>query len=329
MKRIHPKVEEAVDTLDLNAVTRRRLLSGAGLASASLAATALLSACSKAEEPASRRGRQLPEDTELEVGLRLPRHDQPVLHPDPVRRRGRLQAAGHLVPVDRVEGLDRGRDGQRDQHRGQRQGRRHRGRRGRQDRVPAGRSTPRSTPGSRSCRTTPTAPATIPGSNRLAYIGQGLYESGYALGQRALTQVDSGDVAAFIATPGQLNIQPRIDGAQQAFKDSGKPVTFTAGVHQRRRHQGSVHHRRVRPGAPEPGRHARGGRRFHPVGGPDRGQVQDARQGPEGGRRLRPGTRDARPRSRAATSTTPSTSSRTCRASCRSSRCTSTSCPAV
>jgi simple sugar transport system substrate-binding protein len=35
-------------------------------------------------------------------------------------------------------------------------------------------------------------------------------------------------VAAFIATPGQLNIQPRIDGAEQAFKDSGKPVNFTA-----------------------------------------------------------------------------------------------------
>ena len=67
-----------------------------------------------------------------------------------------------------------------------------------------------------------------PGSDRLAYIGQGLYESGYALGQRALTQIDSGDVAAFIATPGQLNIQPRIDGAKRAFADSGKPVNFTA-----------------------------------------------------------------------------------------------------
>ena len=41
---IHPRVEEAVDTLDLNPVTRRRLLAGTGLASASLAATALLSA---------------------------------------------------------------------------------------------------------------------------------------------------------------------------------------------------------------------------------------------------------------------------------------------
>jgi simple sugar transport system substrate-binding protein len=66
------------------------------------------------------------------------------------------------------------------------------------------------------------------GTNRMAYIGQGLYDSGYALGQRALTKISSGDVAGFIATPGQLNIQPRIDGCQQAFKDSGKPVNFTA-----------------------------------------------------------------------------------------------------
>jgi simple sugar transport system substrate-binding protein len=67
-----------------------------------------------------------------------------------------------------------------------------------------------------------------PGTNRLTYIGQGLFDSGYALGQRALTAVQSGDVVGFIATPGQLNIQPRIDGAQQAFKDAGGAVKFTA-----------------------------------------------------------------------------------------------------
>lgn len=66
-----------------------------------------------------------------------------------------------------------------------------------------------------------------PGTARLTYVGQGLYESGYALGQRALTQVQSGSVVGFIATPGQLNIQPRIDGAQQAFTDAGGAVKFT------------------------------------------------------------------------------------------------------
>ncbi len=66
-----------------------------------------------------------------------------------------------------------------------------------------------------------------PGTARLAYIGQGLYDSGFALGTRALQQVSSGDVVGFIATPGALNIQPRIDGASDAIKQSGKPIKFT------------------------------------------------------------------------------------------------------
>jgi simple sugar transport system substrate-binding protein len=59
---------------------------------------------------------------------------------------------------------------------------------------------------------------------RLAYIGQALYESGFAMGQRIATLVPKGDVALFIATPGALNIQPRIDGAVAAIKQSGKPI---------------------------------------------------------------------------------------------------------
>ena len=45
MSKVDPVVEQAVDTLDLNRVTRRRLLGGIGLTSASLAASALLAAC--------------------------------------------------------------------------------------------------------------------------------------------------------------------------------------------------------------------------------------------------------------------------------------------
>jgi simple sugar transport system substrate-binding protein len=59
-------------------------------------------------------------------------------------------------------------------------------------------------------------------NNRLAYIGQDLYLSGYSMGQRVVGLVPSGDVALFIATPGQLNIQPRIDGLQAAIKKFGK-----------------------------------------------------------------------------------------------------------
>jgi simple sugar transport system substrate-binding protein len=50
------------------------------------------------------------------------------------------------------------------------------------------------------------------GNKRLCYIGQDLFQSGKALGQRIVDAVGEGQVAGFIATPGQLNIQPRIDG---------------------------------------------------------------------------------------------------------------------
>lgn len=59
---------------------------------------------------------------------------------------------------------------------------------------------------------------------RQAYIGQDLYASGFGMGARIATLVPKGDVALFIATPGALNIQPRIDGAIAAIKASGKPI---------------------------------------------------------------------------------------------------------
>jgi simple sugar transport system substrate-binding protein len=63
-------------------------------------------------------------------------------------------------------------------------------------------------------------------NNRLAYIGQDLFASGVEMGKKIVELVPSGKVALFIATPGQLNIQPRIDGAIQAIKQSGKPIDF-------------------------------------------------------------------------------------------------------
>ncbi|MHB1302125.1 MAG: substrate-binding domain-containing protein [Acidiphilium sp.] len=64
------------------------------------------------------------------------------------------------------------------------------------------------------------------GNKRLAYIGQDLFKSGYQMGQKIVKLVGSGDVALFIATPGQLNIQPRIDGAAAAIKKHGKGITY-------------------------------------------------------------------------------------------------------
>jgi len=63
------------------------------------------------------------------------------------------------------------------------------------------------------------------GNARLSYIGQDLFKAGEEMGKRIVSLVGSGDVALFIATPGAANIQPRIDGALKAIKESGKPIT--------------------------------------------------------------------------------------------------------
>jgi len=63
------------------------------------------------------------------------------------------------------------------------------------------------------------------GNSRLSYIGQDLFVSGQEMGKRIEQLVPSGDVALFIATPGSANIQPRIDGAQDTIKKSGKGIT--------------------------------------------------------------------------------------------------------
>jgi len=56
-----------------------------------------------------------------------------------------------------------------------------------------------------------------PTNTRLAYIGQDLFQSGAGMGQHIAALVGSGKVALFIATPGSLNIQPRIDGARSVL----------------------------------------------------------------------------------------------------------------
>jgi simple sugar transport system substrate-binding protein len=64
------------------------------------------------------------------------------------------------------------------------------------------------------------------GNGRLSYIGQDLFVSGQEMGKRIVDLVGSGDVALFIATPGSLNIQPRIDGAIDSIKKAGGGVTY-------------------------------------------------------------------------------------------------------
>ena len=63
------------------------------------------------------------------------------------------------------------------------------------------------------------------GTNRLCYVGQALYNSGVAMGNRIKSLISTpGLVAIFIATPGTGNIQPRYDGAASVLTPAGYTV---------------------------------------------------------------------------------------------------------
>jgi simple sugar transport system substrate-binding protein len=63
------------------------------------------------------------------------------------------------------------------------------------------------------------------GTNRLAYVGQALYISGQQMGAEIVKLIPGGgDVVIFIATPGTGNIQPRYDGAASVLQSKGFTV---------------------------------------------------------------------------------------------------------
>jgi simple sugar transport system substrate-binding protein len=67
------------------------------------------------------------------------------------------------------------------------------------------------------------------GTNRLCYVGQALYNSGVAMGNRIKSLISTpGEVVIFIATPGSGNIQPRLDGAASVLKPAGFTVKSAA-----------------------------------------------------------------------------------------------------
>lgn len=67
-----------------------------------------------------------------------------------------------------------------------------------------------------------------PGTNRLCYVGQALYQSGQQMGQRIKSLAKPGLIAIFIATPGTANIQPRFDGAESILTPAGYKVHIVA-----------------------------------------------------------------------------------------------------
>ena len=226
MKKVHPKVEEAVETLDLNPVTRRRLLAGTGLASASLAAVALLDACGKTETATGAVG-NFPKTPNWKFVFVCHVTTNPFFTPT---QSGASDACKLLGCSYQWTGSQNSNVGEMVS--------------AMNSAVSAG------VDGIGVCLvdlhafngpTTKALDAKVPvvaynadaaGNARLAYIGQDLFVSGQEMGQRIAQLVPSGDVALFIATPGSLNIQPRIDGAQAALKShsSIKTHVVTTGA---------------------------------------------------------------------------------------------------
>ena len=226
--KIDPKVDEAVETLNMkDGPTRRRLLSGAGLVSASAAAAGLLAACSSSAPASAAKGAagNFPKTPAWQfwyvnhvttnpffVPTQYGFQDAAALLGLPTPKWGGSQnsLASEMVSYFNTAisakaagifyaGID---------------------------------ATSFTTPVKNAMN------AGIPvlsynadglvkkgvpviGTNRLAYVGQALYISGQQLGNQIKSLVPGGgDIAIFIATPGSGNIQPRYDGAVSVLGNS-------------------------------------------------------------------------------------------------------------
>jgi simple sugar transport system substrate-binding protein len=72
--------------------------------------------------------------------------------------------------------------------------------------------------------------ADSPSNKRLSYVGQNLKLAGELMGKRIVEDVGSGDVVIFTASAGSANLQPRLEGAEKAIKDSGAAIKLTTIV---------------------------------------------------------------------------------------------------
>jgi simple sugar transport system substrate-binding protein len=235
MKEIDPTVEEAVEVLDLNRNARRKLLSGAGLVSATAAASALLSACSSSNKSSASTGSKggggghgsFPKTPNWHFVFVNHVTTNPFFTPTQYGAQDACALLGcsfqwtgsqtSAVPemVNAVNAAVSARA----------------------DGIAVAvvdKSAFRKPVDDALSAGIPVVSYNAdgakgdPGTNRLGYIGQDLYTSGYELGTKIAQLMTGGDAVGFIATPGALNIQPRIDGAKDAIKASGKPINFTS-----------------------------------------------------------------------------------------------------
>jgi simple sugar transport system substrate-binding protein len=242
MGKVNPKVEEAIETLNMkDGPTRRRLLQGTGLVSATAAASALLAACSSSGPASSSSSSKSAAASAAGNFPKTPPWkfvfvNHVTTNPFFVPTQYGLQDAAALLGIPKPSwtgsansnvpqmvsamqsGISAGANG---------------------IAVAVISATAFKTPTSKamnagipvvSYNADGNAPSDV-GTNRLAYIGQDLFASGQALGQRIVAapqMANGGNAVGFIATPGASNIQPRIDGAKSAIKASGKSINFTS-----------------------------------------------------------------------------------------------------
>ncbi len=229
MRKVDPKVEEAIETLNMkDGPTRRKLLTGTGLVSATAAASALLAACSStpssgtATKEVAGNFPKTPawqfwfvnhvytnpffvptqygfQDAAALVGLPKPNWGGSASTssvPEMVSYLNTAisaKASGIATTVINSTGFT----------------------------TPVGNAMNAGIPVLTYNADGLYKPGGIPdiGTNRLAYVGQALYNSGVQMGNRIASLVPGGgDIVIFIATPGTGNIQPRYDGAASVLK---------------------------------------------------------------------------------------------------------------
>ncbi len=239
MDRVDPKVDEAIETLNMkDGPTRRKLLKGTGLVSATAAASALLAACSSSSSPASAAAKDtagnFPKTPSWQFWFVNHVTTNSFFTPT---QYGFADAAALLdLPTPKWTGSTTSVASQMVAQINAA--------------VSAKAAGIATTLINSSSFTTPVANAMsagIPvlsynadgvvsksgvpdiGCNRLAYVGQALFTSGQQLGERIKSEVPTpGEIAIFIETPGTANIQPRFDGANSILSPLGYKVSEIA-----------------------------------------------------------------------------------------------------
>jgi simple sugar transport system substrate-binding protein len=228
MGKVDPKVDEAIQTLNMkDGVTRRRLLQGTGMVSASAAASALLLACSSAgqtAQAAKNTAGNFPKTPKWKFTFVNHVTDNSFFTPT---KYGFSDCAALLgLPTPSWTGANSN-----------------------QPTVPtmltalnaaiaAKADGIATTVVSATAFTSPINKALQAGiptvtynangatdspTNGLAYVGQELFVSGQEVGKRIAAAMPHGGTACgIIAQPGSLNIQPRLDGANAAILAAGK-----------------------------------------------------------------------------------------------------------